>query len=82
MLVFSSKEKRLMYAINDDSEELVLFGYQNPLHFLEERGFFRRQQSGAFTLTDLGDAAFKEMLVRGAGADLNEQVIQVRLRRS
>jgi len=75
------RSARLKYAVDEDGQRLVIFGYSNPLMWLEGRGLFRKLQSGAFTLTDLGEAAFRKMLIRGDGAELNEQISEARLAR-
>jgi hypothetical protein len=73
------RSRKTMYAINEDAGELIVFGYSNPLYFLEARGIFRKLQSpNAYTLTEKGDSLFGKMLIAGDGATLNDEVIEVR----
>jgi hypothetical protein len=71
----------LMYGLDDAAEEMIIFGYGDPFHFLEVRGIFRKLQSGGFVLTEEGEAAFRKMQLRGDGADLNQECREVRLKK-
>lgn len=67
------RTKRLLYGVKDD--ELVIFGYSSPFYFLEGRGLVRKlQNANAYILTDEGDRAFRNLLVRGAGMMINRNI--------
>lgn len=71
----------LWYALTEDA--VVIFGYSDPLYFLEHRGFFRRAQDRRFyILTEKGEDVFRKMLVVGDGAWPNKEVREVRLKRA
>lgn len=71
---------RLRYAIDEEAGRVVIFGYQDPIFYLINRGFFRRlQELNTYALTDEGNAAFRKMLLDGAGARLNKEIHEVRL---
>lgn len=69
---------RLKYGIKDD--ELVIFGYSTPLLWLERRGLFRKlANANAYVLTDDGEQAFRELLLKGDGGDINQQLLEVQV---
>ena len=56
----------LLYGISED--ELYLFGYSNPLYWLENRGLFKKLQDGeSYALTEAGDREFGRLLLSGFG---------------
>lgn len=70
---------RTMFNVDADAGELTVFGYGDPLYFLVGRGLFRKMQAhGTYTLTETGEAAFQQMLVRGDGGWLNDEIREVR----
>ena len=72
---------KTLYAIDEASERLVIFGYSNPLYFLESRKLFRTlQENNAYTLTDAGESLYREILIRGDGGGLNEEIRRVELK--
>lgn len=71
-------DKVLYYAIED--EFLYLFGYSNPLHWLCNRGLFRRLQDGrAHALTEAGEKEFSKMVLRGYGEKVASLVKEAKL---
>ena len=69
----------LHYGI--DGDELVLFGYSNPLYWLEPRGIFRKLgNANAYVLTDAGEAEYRRLLLSGAGLEINPRVELVTVR--
>lgn len=73
------RTQRLMYGIRDD--ELVIFGYSSPFYFLEGRGLVRKlDNANAYVLTDDGERAYREMLVRGAGMKINRSIKEVQVK--
>lgn len=73
------RTKRLLYGVKDD--ELVIFGYSNPLYWMEGRGLVRKlQNANAYVLTDDGERAFQQMLVRGAGLRINQNIKEARVK--
>lgn len=73
------RQPRTMYHVDQDAGEITIFGYSYPLYFLVRRGLFRRLQApGAYTLTDQGETQFQQMLIRGDGGRLNDEIREVR----
>lgn len=73
------RTQRLLYGIKED--ELVIFGYSNPLYWLEGRGLVRKlQNANAYVLTDDGERAFQELVVRGAGMTINRSIKEARVK--
>lgn len=70
------RTKELMYGIEDD--KLIIFGYSDPLFWLSNRGLVRKLGNArAYVLTDAGENAYRMLLVRGAGLELNRAIRQV-----
>lgn len=66
---------RLLYAIDEEAEALVIFGYSNPPEWLVRRGLIKRTQGGTYVLTDEGEAQFRRMIANGGlSSDLFEKV--------
>lgn len=60
---------KLWYAVTDD--ELVLFGYSNPMLWLCQRDLFRPLQArNHFTLTGAGEMIFEQL--KASGGMLND----------
>lgn len=74
------RSPQTLYAIDRDTEELVIFGSSNPLNFMEGRLFQRTQAPGTYTLTDAGEDAFRRLVATGQGLELNRQIRKVTLR--
>jgi hypothetical protein len=56
-------------------DELVIFGYSHPFYWMEARGLVRKlQNANAYVLTDDGERAYQQMLVRGAGMTINRNI--------
>ena len=73
------RTRQTKYAIDEDAGELVVFGYSNPLYFMEGRHFRRSQAPHCYVLTDAGEYAFKHLLATGAGLKINHQIRETRL---
>lgn len=72
------RSPRLLYALNLP-DEIVVFGYSNPMIWLVNRGLFRKLQGHQmYTLTDEGEACFRRLLVSGAGMKINDGIEEVR----
>lgn len=66
---------KLRYALTDDGERLVLFGYSNPMEWLVHRGLFRPlQERHTYALTGAGEAVFEQLKVNGVSSEHFEQV--------
>lgn len=73
------RSPRLLYALNIP-EEVVVFGYSNPMMWLVQRGLFRALQAhNTYTLTEEGEAEFRRLLASGAGLRLNAQIKETRV---
>ena len=73
------RAEKLMYGIRED--ELIIFGYSDPLYWLSNRGLVRKLANArAYVLTEAGEDAFRRLLVGGAGLKLNAGVRQVEVR--
>ena len=66
---------RLKYALDGD-DNLVVFGYSNPMYFLQGRDLFRPlQERNKFTLTGAGEMIFEQLHAAGGiGSDHFEVV--------
>lgn len=72
------RSPRLLYALNRP-DEIVVFGYSNPMISLVNRGFFRALQArNTYALSEKGEAEFQRMLTAGAGLRLNAQIRETR----
>ena len=68
------RSPKLLYALNVP-EEIVVFGYSNPMLWLVQRGLFRGLQArNNYTLTEAGEKVFRDLLASGAGLRLNAQI--------
>lgn len=73
------RSPKLLYAINIP-DEIVVFGYSNPMMWLVQRGLFRKlQANNTYTLTDEGEAEFRRLLASGAGLRLNPMLRETRV---
>lgn len=64
------RTRQLLYALTDDGERLVLFGYSNPMEWLVHRGLFRHlQERHTYTLTGAGEAVFEQLKVNGVSSE-------------
>lgn len=71
------RSPRLLYALNIP-EEIVVFGYSNPMLWLVNRGLFRRLQArNMYAMTDEGEAIFRKMHASGAGERINAGIREV-----
>lgn len=71
---------QLLYAIDEEEQRLVIFGYSTPFLWLERRGLVRRiNNADAYDLTDEGEQVFKLLVARQEGLSLNRQIRKVRL---
>lgn len=72
------RSEKLMYGIRED--ELIIFGYSDPLHWLCNRGLVRKMGNArAYVLTDAGEDAFRRLLIAGAGLKLNAGIREVQV---
>lgn len=69
------RTRKLLYAL-DGEDNLVIFGYSNPMQWLVHRGLFRPLQArNMFTLTNAGEDAFERLNASGGiSNDLFEEV--------
>lgn len=66
------RSRKLLYALNIP-DEIVVFGYSNPMIWLVRRGLFRALQAfNTYTLTVEGEAEFGRLLTMQSGLRLNE----------
>ena len=73
------RTRKLLYAI--DGEELVLFGYSNPMQWLVHRDLFRPLQAySTFTLTGAGEDIFLRMQTNGDAWTIKDQVEECRVK--
>lgn len=74
------RSPRTAYGIDQEAGELVVFGYSNPPMWMVRRGLLRAGQAPrSFVLTDQGEAAFRQLLITGAGMNINKQIREVKL---
>lgn len=74
------RSRKLLYGIEGD--ELVLFGYSNPMTWLVARDLFRPlQASNAFTLSGAGEDIFLRLQLDGEGLKITEVIEEVRVAR-
>lgn len=73
------RTQKLLYAL--DGEELVLFGYSDPLQWLVERDLFSPLQApNTFTLTGAGEDIFLRMQINGDAWTIRDQVEECRVK--
>lgn len=71
----------LYYAFSEDERTLFLFGYSNPLYWLENRGLFKKLQDGmSYDLTEEGMNVFLRLTLSGYGFDQKTKVKEVKLK--
>lgn len=74
------RSPKLLYALNSP-EEIVVFGYSNPMLWLVNRGLFRKLQAhNTYTLTDEGEAEFKRLHATGAGLRINASIRETQVK--
>lgn len=61
------RSKDLYYALDEDEDRLVIFGYSYPLYFMEGKLFRKLQDGRSWTLTEAGEQEFQKLLLEGFG---------------
>lgn len=60
------RDRDLLYAVDEDAEELVIFGYSNPPYWLVQHCLIRPLQApNTYTLTGAGDEIFEQLQAAG-----------------
>jgi len=71
----------LYYAFSDDLRTLVLFGYSNPLYWLENRGLFKKLQDGrSYDLTEAGQKEYARLVAAGFGQRQGDSMKEAKLK--
>lgn len=72
----------LLYGFDED--ELIIFGYSNPLMWLRNRGLVRQLANNfrAHVLTDEGERVFQKLLLDGFGLKAPIREVKVAARKS
>jgi hypothetical protein len=76
------RTKKTKYALPDGGDEIVVFGYQNPAEFMEQRGLLRKLQARhSYTLTDEGKKQFAALVLSGEAKEISREVELVKVKR-
>ncbi len=70
-----------LYFAFDEDRTLFLFGYSNPLYWLENRGLFKKlQDEKSYALTEEGERVFASMVLSDWGARHSETFKEAKLK--
>ena len=76
------RDRVLKYVLDTDTSVLYLFGYSNPLYFLEGRTLVRKlENESAYVLTETGEAEFRKLVLCQAGLKINPTIKAVEFKR-
>ncbi len=67
----------LKFAVDEEDERLVLFGYSTPLYFMRGRYFRQLQDNRQWTLTDAGEEEFKRLHIGQFGLRADVRAVKL-----